>query len=114
VAQKASHHQRHPSVEPGIWMIRKVRTLRSAAIGASGGIDRRHWSIDALSGRAGRFRHGSPADSAGHQFETSAVAETRLKYQQAESSATTDYLTGLPNARSLFCIWITISAVQAQ
>ena len=36
---------------------------------------------------------------------TSKVAlsvENALKYQQAESSATTDYLTGLPNARSLF------------
>ena len=30
------------------------------------------------------------------------VIENALKYQQAESSATTDYLTGLPNARSLF------------
>src|SRR3954453_13246926 len=28
--------------------------------------------------------------------------ENALKYQQAESSATTDYLTALPNARSLF------------
>jgi diguanylate cyclase (GGDEF)-like protein/putative nucleotidyltransferase with HDIG domain len=28
--------------------------------------------------------------------------ENALKYQQAESSAITDYLTGLPNARSLF------------
>jgi diguanylate cyclase (GGDEF)-like protein len=28
--------------------------------------------------------------------------ENALKYQQAESSATTDYLTGLSNARSLF------------
>jgi diguanylate cyclase (GGDEF)-like protein len=28
--------------------------------------------------------------------------ENALKYQQAETSATTDYLTGLPNARSLF------------
>jgi diguanylate cyclase (GGDEF)-like protein len=28
--------------------------------------------------------------------------ENAIKYQQAESSATTDYLTGLPNARSLF------------
>ena len=28
--------------------------------------------------------------------------ENALKYQQAESSATTDYMTGLPNARSLF------------
>lgn len=28
--------------------------------------------------------------------------ENAMKYRQAESSATTDYLTGLPNARSLF------------
>jgi diguanylate cyclase (GGDEF)-like protein len=28
--------------------------------------------------------------------------ENALKFQQAEDSATTDYLTGLPNARSLF------------
>src|SRR5260370_12738682 len=28
--------------------------------------------------------------------------ENALKYQQAEDSATTDYLTGLPNARSVF------------
>ena len=28
--------------------------------------------------------------------------ENALKYEQAESSAVTDYLTGLPNARSLF------------
>jgi diguanylate cyclase (GGDEF)-like protein len=28
--------------------------------------------------------------------------ENALKYKQAETSATTDYLTGLPNARSLF------------
>src|SRR5271166_5033449 len=28
--------------------------------------------------------------------------ENAMKYEQAESSATTDYLTGLPNARSLF------------
>ena len=28
--------------------------------------------------------------------------ENAVKYEQAESSATTDYLTGLPNARSLF------------
>jgi diguanylate cyclase (GGDEF)-like protein/putative nucleotidyltransferase with HDIG domain len=30
------------------------------------------------------------------------AVENALKYQQAESSAVTDYLTGLPNARSLF------------
>ena len=28
--------------------------------------------------------------------------ENALKFRQAETSATTDYLTGLPNARSLF------------
>src|SRR5207253_7029324 len=36
---------------------------------------------------------------------TSKVAlsvENALKYRMAESSATTDYLTGLPNARALF------------
>jgi len=32
----------------------------------------------------------------------SIAVENALKYQQAETSATTDYLTGLPNARSLF------------
>src|SRR6266849_7126933 len=30
------------------------------------------------------------------------AVENALTYEQAESSATTDYLTGLPNARSLF------------
>jgi diguanylate cyclase (GGDEF)-like protein len=32
----------------------------------------------------------------------SASVENAMKYEQAESSATTDYLTTLPNARSLF------------
>ena len=39
------------------------------------------------------------------QVITSKVAlsiENALKYRQAESSATSDYLTGLPNARALF------------
>jgi diguanylate cyclase (GGDEF)-like protein len=30
------------------------------------------------------------------------AVDNALKYQQAESTATTDYMTGLPNARSLF------------
>lgn len=34
--------------------------------------------------------------------KVSLSVENALKFQQAESSATTDYLTGLPNARSLF------------
>ncbi len=34
--------------------------------------------------------------------KTALSLENALKYQQAESSATTDYMTGLPNARSLF------------
>ena len=34
--------------------------------------------------------------------KTGLAVENALKYQQAEVSSTTDYLTGLPNARSLF------------
>ncbi len=34
--------------------------------------------------------------------KTGLAAENALKYQHAEGSSTTDYLTGLPNARSLF------------
>ena len=35
-------------------------------------------------------------------YKIALAVENALKYRQAESSATTDYLTGLPNARSLF------------
>ena len=34
--------------------------------------------------------------------KTGLAVENALKYQQAEGTSTTDYLTGLPNARSLF------------
>ncbi len=34
--------------------------------------------------------------------KTGLAVENALKFQQAESTSTTDYLTGLPNARSLF------------
>jgi len=34
--------------------------------------------------------------------KTGLAVENALKYQHAEGSSTTDYLTGLPNARSLF------------
>ncbi len=34
--------------------------------------------------------------------KTGLAVENALKFQQAEGSATTDYLTGLPNARSMF------------
>ena len=35
-------------------------------------------------------------------YKVSLALENALRYHQAESKATTDYLTGLPNARSLF------------
>ncbi|HZT33631.1 MAG TPA: diguanylate cyclase [Bryobacteraceae bacterium] len=35
-------------------------------------------------------------------YKAALSIENALRYRQAESSATTDYLTGLPNARSLF------------
>jgi len=68
--------------------------------------------LDGLNGVVGvlaMYRAEAEAFSADHLRILLAISskialsmENALKYQQAESSATTDYLTGLPNARSLF------------
>ena len=68
--------------------------------------------LDGLSGVVGvlaMYRSERDAFAADHLRILLAISskialsvENALKYQQAESSATTDYLTGLPNARSLF------------
>ncbi|MGO8983917.1 MAG: diguanylate cyclase domain-containing protein [Terriglobales bacterium] len=68
--------------------------------------------LEGLSGVVGvmaMYRADRDAFSADHLRILLAVSskialsiENALKYQQAEDSATTDYLTGLPNARSLF------------
>ena len=58
---------------------------------------------DAISRRKRCFHQRSSAHSDGALTPSfRSPLRMLLKYQQAESSATTDYLTGLPNARSLF------------
>jgi diguanylate cyclase (GGDEF)-like protein/putative nucleotidyltransferase with HDIG domain len=93
----------NPAVEPGYTRDPKRLTeLRSAlALPLEG--------INGLVGVLALYQVESDAFTNDHlrilQVITSKVAlsiENALKYRQAESSATTDYLTDLPNARSLF------------
>jgi diguanylate cyclase (GGDEF)-like protein/putative nucleotidyltransferase with HDIG domain len=93
----------NPSVEPGYLNDpTKFSTLRSAL----------SVPLDALGGIIGAltlYRSEADAFSKDHLRVIMAISakvalsiENALKFQQAQSSATTDYLTGLPNARSLF------------
>jgi diguanylate cyclase (GGDEF)-like protein/putative nucleotidyltransferase with HDIG domain len=93
----------NPSVEPGYLNDpAKFSTLRSAlAVPLEG--------IAGVIGVLALYRGERDAFTSDHLRILLAVSgkmalaiENALKYQQAESSATTDYLTGLPNARSLF------------
>ena len=93
----------NPSVEPGYLNDpTKFSTLRSAlALPLEG--------TAGIVGVLALYQAEADAFTSDHlrilQAVTSKMAlaiENALKYQQAESSATTDYLTGLPNARSLF------------
>ena len=93
----------NPAVEPGYKGEEgRFSTLRSAlAIPLEG--------VNGLVGVLALYNVEQDAFTADHlrilQAISSKVAlsmENALKYQQAEDSATTDYLTGLPNARSLF------------
>ena len=93
----------NPSVEPGYLNDpTKFSTLRSAlAVPLEG--------VGGVIGVLALYRGARDAFTSDHLRILLAVTskmalsiENALKYQQAESSATTDYLTGLPNARSLF------------
>src|SRR6202522_2524946 len=93
----------NPSVEPGYLNDPdKFSTLRSAlALPLEG--------VTGVIGVLALYRSERDAFTSDHLRILLAVSgkmalaiENALKYQQAESSATTDYLTGLPNARSLF------------
>jgi len=93
----------NPSVEPGYLNDPdKFSTLRSAlAVPLEG--------VAGVIGVLALYRSERDAFTTDHLRLLLAVSgkmalaiENALKYQQAESSATTDYLTGLPNARSLF------------
>jgi diguanylate cyclase (GGDEF)-like protein/putative nucleotidyltransferase with HDIG domain len=93
----------NPSVEPGYLNDPdKFSTLRSSlAVPLEG--------VSGVIGVLALYRSERDAFTSDHLRLLLAVSgkmalaiENALKYQQAESSATTDYLTGLPNARSLF------------
>src|SRR5713101_5866599 len=93
----------NPQVEAGYVVDpEKYTTLRSAlAVPLEG--------LTGVVGVLAMYHAGLDAFTADHLRILLAVVskvalsiENALKYQQAESSATTDYLTGLPNARSLF------------
>src|SRR3984893_5711393 len=93
----------NPSVEPGYLNdATKFSTLRSAlALPLEG--------VSGVIGVLALYRAERDAFTSDHLRILMAVSskmalsiENALKYQQAEDSATTDYLTGLPNARSLF------------
>jgi diguanylate cyclase (GGDEF)-like protein/putative nucleotidyltransferase with HDIG domain len=93
----------NPSVEPGYLNDpSKFSTLRSAlAVPLEG--------VSGVIGVLALYRGERDAFTSDHLRILLAVSgkmalsiENALKYQQAENSATTDYLTGLPNARSLF------------
>src|SRR5215467_12131719 len=93
----------NPSVEPGYLNDpAKFSTLRSAlAVPLEG--------VAGIIGVLALYRGDRDAFTSDHLRILLAVSgkmalsiENALKYQQAENSATTDYLTGLPNARSLF------------
>src|SRR6202007_125545 len=93
----------NPSVEPGYLNDpTKFSTLRSAlAIPLEG--------LNGVIGVLALYRSERDAFTSDHlrillatSGKMALAIENALKSQQAESSATTDYLTGLPNARSLF------------
>src|SRR5579863_10388564 len=93
----------NPSVEPGYLNDpAKFSTLRSAlALPLEG--------VTGVIGVLALYRSERDAFTSDHLRILLAVSgkmalaiENALKFQRAESSATTDYLTGLPNARSLF------------
>jgi diguanylate cyclase (GGDEF)-like protein len=93
----------NPSVEPGYLNDPdKFSTLRSAlAVPLEG--------VNGVIGVLALYRAERDAFTSDHLRLLLAVSgkmalaiENALKYQQAENSAITDYLTGLPNARSLF------------
>jgi diguanylate cyclase (GGDEF)-like protein/putative nucleotidyltransferase with HDIG domain len=92
----------NPLVEPGYTPASKETALRSALSVPLEG-------LDGIVGVLTLYKIDKDAFTADNLRILLAVSskmalaiENALKYQQAESSATTDYLTGLPNARSLF------------
>jgi diguanylate cyclase (GGDEF)-like protein/putative nucleotidyltransferase with HDIG domain len=93
----------NPSVEPGYMNDPdKFSTLRSALAVPLEGLNGILGVLTLYHGEKDAFSRDHLRILMALSSKLSLSVENALKYQQAESSATTDYLTGLPNARSLF------------
>ena len=93
----------NPSVEPGYLNDpTKFSTLRSALAVPLEGVTGTIGVLALYRGERDAFTSDDLRILLAVSSKMALAVENALKYQQAESSATTDYLTGLPNARSLF------------
>jgi diguanylate cyclase (GGDEF)-like protein/putative nucleotidyltransferase with HDIG domain len=93
----------NPSVEPGYMNDpTKFSTLRSALAIPLEGLAGVVGVLALYRGERDAFTSDDLRILLAISSKMALATENALKYQQAESSATTDYLTGLPNARSLF------------
>src|SRR5277367_4726037 len=93
----------NPSVEPGYLNDpTKFSTLRSALAIPLEGVAGVIGVLALYRGERDAFTSDNLRILLAISSKMALAIENALKYQQAENSATTDYLTGLPNARSLF------------
>jgi diguanylate cyclase (GGDEF)-like protein/putative nucleotidyltransferase with HDIG domain len=93
----------NPSVEPGYLNDpTKFSTLRSALAIPLEGVAGMIGVLALYRGERDAFTSDNLRILLAISSKMALAIENALKYQQAENSATTDYLTGLPNARSLF------------
>jgi diguanylate cyclase (GGDEF)-like protein/putative nucleotidyltransferase with HDIG domain len=93
----------NPSVEPGYLNDpTKFSTLRSALALPLEGLNGVVGVLALYHGEKDAFTSDHLRILLAITSKMALAIENALKYEQAESSATTDYLTGLPNARSLF------------
>jgi diguanylate cyclase (GGDEF)-like protein/putative nucleotidyltransferase with HDIG domain len=93
----------NPSVEPGYSSDpARISSLRSAISVPLEGVSGVLGALTLYKAEADSFTQDHLRVLLAISSKVALSIENALKYQQAESSATTDYLTGLPNARSLF------------
>ena len=93
----------NPSVEPGYRHdLTKFSTLQSALAVPLDGLGSIIGALTLYCSEANAFNKDHLRVLMAISSKVALSVENALKYEQAQSSATTDYLTGLPNARSLF------------
>jgi len=93
----------NPSVEPAYLNDQaKFSVLRSALVVPLQGVSAVIGALALYRGDKDAFSKDNLRVLLALSSKVSLAIENALKYRQAESCATTDYLTGLPNARSLF------------